>query len=295
MAQLVKLNNYISRYESDVYRYSSRFVRLKRDRWNKLQRTWNNQTVEEEHNDQKRSWKQWFLRKKLEVKELDITTHSQTISKQQLREIFLTEMLQFQINWASSSVFEISNVKRKYFHDSLLQTLLKELPDSFFLFYEPVFLSKKAPVELSIVLLTPTELWLISPILGSTKTIFHHDSERFWVKEDGNSETKILSPIISLKRMRTVIEPIFLEKGISIPIRTLVLAKDSYIDIPKSQYKIKLIDKRNWQQWIQTQKSQSIPLKHHQLKTVDVLLANCASVGERRMENIVQSNSIIDD
>lgn len=45
MAQLVKLSDYISRYETDIYRYPSRFVRLKKERWKRFSSEWGSSEV----------------------------------------------------------------------------------------------------------------------------------------------------------------------------------------------------------------------------------------------------------
>ena len=37
MAQLIKIQDYISRYEQDIYRYPSQFAKLKKQQWDKLQ------------------------------------------------------------------------------------------------------------------------------------------------------------------------------------------------------------------------------------------------------------------
>ena len=36
MAQLIKLQDYVSRYEQDIYRYPSQFIKLKNQQWDKL-------------------------------------------------------------------------------------------------------------------------------------------------------------------------------------------------------------------------------------------------------------------
>ena len=36
MAQLIKLQDYVSRYEQDIYRYPSQFMRLKKQQWDKI-------------------------------------------------------------------------------------------------------------------------------------------------------------------------------------------------------------------------------------------------------------------
>ena len=40
MGQLIKLQDYISRYEQDIFLYPSRYVRLKKQQWGKLQTSW---------------------------------------------------------------------------------------------------------------------------------------------------------------------------------------------------------------------------------------------------------------
>ena len=40
MAQLIKLQDYVSRYESDLSRYPSQFVRIKKQQWEKLKSAW---------------------------------------------------------------------------------------------------------------------------------------------------------------------------------------------------------------------------------------------------------------
>ena len=40
MAQLVKLQDYISRYQIDLARYPTQFVRLKKNQWGRIKRQW---------------------------------------------------------------------------------------------------------------------------------------------------------------------------------------------------------------------------------------------------------------
>ncbi len=40
MAQLIKMFDHISRYETDIYQYSKKYIRLKQEKWRKLQRRW---------------------------------------------------------------------------------------------------------------------------------------------------------------------------------------------------------------------------------------------------------------
>ena len=42
MAQLVKLLDYVSRYEHDLSRYPSQYIRLKRYQWERMKTQWEN-------------------------------------------------------------------------------------------------------------------------------------------------------------------------------------------------------------------------------------------------------------
>ena len=42
MGQLIKLQDYTSRYEQNIYHYPARFVTLKNQQWEKVQRNWEN-------------------------------------------------------------------------------------------------------------------------------------------------------------------------------------------------------------------------------------------------------------
>ncbi|WP_318263950.1 hypothetical protein [Peribacillus simplex] len=41
MAQLIKMQDYISRYEQDIYHYPTQFARLKKQQWDKLKAAYN--------------------------------------------------------------------------------------------------------------------------------------------------------------------------------------------------------------------------------------------------------------
>ncbi|MDQ0254975.1 hypothetical protein J2S74_002357 [Evansella vedderi] len=294
MAQLVKLSNYISRYETDIYRYPSHFVRLKKERWGNLVQEWNSrQKIDslqskfcadetEVKSKFKGKFKKWFSGSKdLDTWEED-PPREKFLPKSQLHEAFMEEIFHFQLNWASSTFSEISHLNNKYYNDSLLSHLLKELPDSFFIFYEPVFVLRKASVDLDIIILTPSEVWLLTPLTGNNHNIFHSHSERFWIKRDGENQEKVIHPFVSLKRMVTVIKEILVECELDIPIRMGVIAKDSFIDINASQQRVKLIDKRTFQDWQRTLKKIVTPIKHQQLKAANILLRNCKTNSEWR-------------
>lgn len=320
MAQLVKLHDYISRYETDIYRYPSRFVRLKKERWNRFFSDWamkrehyeldksllqlqNEPSIVEERNENiiLNKFKQWLPKRKNKSFDKDnsdwflnigddfyqqISNNRSIENKEQLKDIFKEEIFQFQISWASSSITEKSVVKKKYYYDPLLSFMLKELPDSYFIFYEPVIYLKKAPVDFDTIILTPSEMWLISNLFGSQDTIYQSFSENYWKKLHKGSEEKILHPSVMIRRMRSVIEHILLENELSFPIRTAIVAKDSYIDIPQANQQIKLIDRRNFPHWHERLVRNVAPIKHQQLKIADALFKQSLTVSIPRNVNI---------
>ncbi|MCE7791444.1 hypothetical protein K8O68_03275 [Salipaludibacillus sp. CUR1] len=299
MGQLLKLSDYVSRYEIDIYRYPARYVRLKKERWQRLKQDWENRKkgyndlpfwndYEKKDSSIIKKSLRLFRSKKKDIKEeVDLPSEQQLRhhTMEELKEAFRKELFEFQVNWASSTVSKVSYVKKSYYFDTLLSFLLNELPDTYFVFYEPSFILKNAPVDLEVLVLTPSEVWLIHPLRGNNHTIFQPDSERFWVrKQDGRNE-RILHPFISLRRMKTVVEGILSEKGLSLPIRTAVVAKDSFIDMPAAGKNIKIIDKRNFDTFKQTILKNKSPIKHVQLKAADILLSQSLTTSEHRLSD----------
>ncbi|ADU31540.1 hypothetical protein [Evansella cellulosilytica] len=295
MAQLIKLSDYISRYEIDIYRYPGRYVRLKKERWNQLQKEHQKDDFMNSERDDKIGhvtdkigglWNKMTQLNKQSKENERTWLSKKEVSMEYLRTSFLHDLFQFQLKWASSTISEISYVNKRFYHDSLLTFLLRELPDTCFVLYEPVFLVKKAPVDLNIIIITPFEIWLLTPLFGNEKTVFRPDSERFWLRINGTKEEKFINPIVSIKRMRTVIEPILVEAGLSCPIRTAIMAKDSYIDVTPSQNTIKKIDRRTIQDWKKGLVMKAAPIKHGQLKIAEALLYHCVANAQERTPNI---------
>ncbi len=48
MAQLIKLQDYISRYEWDTYRYPTQYIRQKKEQWQRFYSEWLDPALEEE-------------------------------------------------------------------------------------------------------------------------------------------------------------------------------------------------------------------------------------------------------
>ncbi|WP_280769975.1 hypothetical protein [Salipaludibacillus daqingensis] len=300
MAQLVKLSDYVSRYEIDIYRYPSRYVRLKKERWQRLKQDWEvrkkgfshlpNLNVYEEENETmlKRSWNKLRGKKHEQPRdEMNLPTNRQLSvhSIDQLKKSFREELFEFQLNWASSTVSEVSNVKRSYYYDSLLGFLVKNLPDTYFIFYQPVFLMKRAPVDMDVIILTPNDIYLITPLLGTDQTIFEMETDRFWKRKENKSEERFLHPYITLNRMRLVVDSILQQKDITLPIKHVVLAKDSFIDIPPKSKRVQFVDKRSFTSFHEQLLKNQSPIKNIQLKIADLLLSHSLTVSQNRSQD----------
>src|SRR5699024_5630454 len=108
MAQLVKLYDYISRYETNPFHYPSRFIRLKQD-----------------------NWQQYFKRKKSAAHSLD-ELHGH---KKQYMQTFVNQLLPCQFKWATSTLSYKSYTDNKHTKDETLKFFLQRFLDIYLLFY----------------------------------------------------------------------------------------------------------------------------------------------------------------
>lgn len=324
MAQLIKLQDYISRYEQNILHYPSTFVRLKKQQWLQVVNDWENkeeETIEIEgmssiSND-------WFIEEKepilnklkglLKLKKKDSSLNNVEImtkanldtendleeekifafepnylarpkTKEELKKQFLNQLFHFQMKWASSTLTEKSYVDRRFYYDSDLIYFLQRFPDTFLILYKPVFLINKAPVELDIIIISPTDVWCITVMAAESSTVFIGSKDHFWVKRNQNNEEKVLNPILGLNRMEKIVKNIFTMYDIELPVHKVVLCRDGFIDFPSGPYDIKFIEQRNYNEWFQFMRKQRSPLKHMQLKGAQCLLQYCQTTSFRRLE-----------
>ncbi|MBM7704870.1 nuclease-related domain-containing protein [Metabacillus iocasae] len=300
MAQLIKLQDYVSRYEKDTYQYPARFIQLKKKNWNYVKESFQrgeihfafSSTIEEnseEKNDSKRSFLKTvrdFLKKekaedilsveeKVEDSSLEqslslFTTEPKSIDD--LKLLFLENVFQFQMKWASSTLWECSKVEREFYYDQTLKYFLQRFPDTYLVMYKPIFIVKKAPVEVEIILIGPTETWCISMIEGRSGSVFQYSKERFWNERIGEEKKKVLNPLIGLNRMEKIVSQLYEANKIELPIKKVILSRTGYIDCPAPPYGITFIDQRNYDSWFQQLRGNSFPLKYNQLKAAQVLL-----------------------
>lgn len=309
MAQLIKLQDYVSRYAQDIYLYPSRYVVLKKQQWQGLKTKWENETsLEEESEQEVQSQPDHFFRKiRMIMKPAEIfpeepaqslpnEDHDQLMEYQNLsmldkihtlpalKQYFLDQLLPFQLKWASSTLMEKSFVDKDFSKDKMLKFLLQRFPDTFLILYKPIFLLKKAPVEAELIMITPAAAICLSFLEAEEDAVFIGSKERFWSKKVKNRQEKLLNPLIGLNRTGKIVNTLFDLYGVELPVQKIVVSRNGFIDDPLPPYGIHYLDKRLFEEWFMGQRAMKSPLKHVQLKAAQVLLQYCQTTSFRRLE-----------
>ena len=327
MAQLIKLQDYISRYQVDLTRYPTQFIRLKKGQWERVKTQWEEggdiqewEHIEEEVEPSKKTsilqkLKIFSTRNNKQedvVEDIETVDHTSDLSDEEymideetalqfeanimyqpqtlheLKRMYLNQFYQYQMQWASSTLREKSYIDPKFLRDTFLRSLLQTLPDNYLILYYPIIKLKKAPVELDIIIMMPTECVCITLIEQEDQAVFVGTSDRFWVKKVGKEERKVLSPMIQLNRMETILKQIFALDNIEMPIRKVLLSRNGYIDFPGTAYNIQFIDKRKFPEWMESIRKSYSPMKHMQIRAAQSILNYVQTTSFNR--NIWQSN-----
>lgn len=319
MGQLIKLQDFISRYEQNIFSYPGRFVRLKVQQWERTKENWENEgmdaanlsipsaapSIEDEKQKQPLFGKIMGMlgRNQIEEEQIPLTVETdkgddpdessmqfsasfstKPSNLEELKLQFLEQLFKFQMKWASSTLSEKSFLDSSYYHDENLKFFMQRFPDTFLFLYRPVFLLKKAPIEAEIIMLTPTEVWCITFIEREDSAVFVGSNDRFWLKRNKNQEQKVLNPLLALNRTEKIVKKIFQIDGIDLPIHKLVLSRNGYIDFPNAPLGTEFVEKRNFETWFQRMRLLKSPLKHMQLKGAQSLLRYCQTTSVRRLE-----------
>lgn len=307
MAQLVKLLDYVSRYEKDLSRYPTQYVRLKRHQWDRMKTQWENGADLSEWHDRYAEElmpedDKWFspifrlfgkritddveeVREEVEVVSSKVEEYASDTSFDfepnlnytpknitELRRQYLDQLFQFQIKWASSTLIEKSKVNPLYMRDTLLRSFAQSLPDNYLLFYYPILKVKKAPVELDILLVTPVECMCITVLEEENLAAFVDTGDRFWTKKIGDKEMKFLNPMIGLNRMEKIVSGILKTNSIDFPVKKYLISRNGYIDCPGGAFEAEIIDRRTYDKWFDSLKKTGLPMKSMQFKAAQALL-----------------------
>lgn len=299
MAHLIKLEDYVSRYQYDMYRYPSQFSRLKRERWERLKAEWeaskrNNKTRDQEAIIEEKKFKlspfqklkSLYKRGNREplIETVEPVSQFTYTTLSEVKTIFWKELFDFQLNWASSTLREISTLKTQYYFDETLKWFLQSFPDNYFLLYYPTVTYPKATIQFDIVLIGPTDIWCIVLLNGSENTIFQTNSDRFWLQINGEEEKKIINPFLSLNRMGGVIKRLLEDSELDLNVKKAVITRKGYIDVDTPWSVTSFIDQRNITEWNDKQKNNSSPIKSVQLKFSQYLLDVCQTTSTLRYD-----------
>lgn len=298
MAQLIKLQDYITRYEWDTYRYPTQFIRLKRDGWEKLYDGWANpdeDVVEEEAVAEEDNEGGVFQRLKNKFKKKPVASEvlfeaeeaappDLPVTEQELKQQFLDNLLTFQLKWATSTVSEQSIVDPKFARDPLLKYLLQRLPDTYLLMYYPIFRIKQAPVEAEIILISPVDIEIIQFVELEDDAVIMAGEERTWYIETPEGQRKILNPLISLKRTEKIIRGILFARDVSMNIKKTVISRRNPIIFASEPYQTRLVGTNDYNNWLKERRTFRSPLKNVQIKAAEVLLQSSQSTSVKRPE-----------
>lgn len=300
MAQLIKLENYISRYQQDMYHYPGQFTRLKRENWQRLKLLWEEQRttqedepIEEEPQESNFfNWRALFNRRS-EVEEEEAVDHTNLLpaSEEELKKYFLDTLYPFQLKWASTTINQMSFLNQDYYTDERLQFFLQRIPDTYFVMYHPVFELKNGPLTADIILITPLEMEVIKVIERPARQTMIASDDRYWYIEEDNIQTRILSPLISVKRTAKIIQSILHKYGLEMPLRKVILSVTNSIEFEREPYHTSFIGRNQHDHWLLEKQQLSAPIKHHQLKIAEALLKHVESVTVKRPEWEQQESS----
>src|SRR5690625_4129336 len=124
MAQLIKMYDYISRYEANPFHYPTQYIQLKKENWRKLNDLWENGPIEKQPKEleEKKSNKFKFnpFSKKNKGKDnIDQQPEVQLPkSKNELIQYFLNKLFPFQLKWATSTLSQVSFTDKNIHHDA---------------------------------------------------------------------------------------------------------------------------------------------------------------------------------
>ncbi|WP_163581678.1 NERD domain-containing protein [Gracilibacillus saliphilus] len=296
MAQLIKLENYISRYQRDIFHYPSQFSRLKKENWERLKYLWEDQKqlkleVDNEKELKESNFSKWrsFFNSRSEAEDIDIEENTNDInflpaSEDELKHYFLDTLIPFQLKWASTTINEMSFINRSYYQDFLLKYFLQRIPDTHLLMYFPIFQLKNGPMEGDIVLISPLEIEIITLLEKPKNQVIIPNDSRLWFIEENNIQSKFLSPLISTKRTETIIQSILKKYQLDFPIKKVVLSRTNVMDYQLEPYHTNFVDRDDHEEWLKQKQQLFTPLKHQQLKVAEVLLKHCESIAVKRPE-----------
>lgn len=269
MAQLLKLEDYVSRYQEDLFFYINRFKKLKQRRWIHLKKEWEwlHSRSQDKHDNV--TTDDEFLVYLENEKENPLT---KVTTMEEFVDYYKSYIYRSQLNWASSTMYERSTVSSYYRSNNLLKGLLTNLPDTYLIFYEPVIHVKRATSQLEIIIVTPLDIKVIKHLEGEKGSVFNGVSKYAWQEVMSHRTQRRVNPILSLNRTETYIRGLMKRKQIDLPIESIIYVPESYVEFVDTPPHVKVIDKRVSYAWYEKLNSQISPYKHTQFQAAKALL-----------------------
>ncbi|WP_077614743.1 hypothetical protein [Caenibacillus caldisaponilyticus] len=236
MAQLIKLHNYASRYEVDIYRYAVRYFELKRRRYEDFKKRYAHA----------RSADEWKTR-------------------------FFETWMKKQLVWASSTPERKSRMAEDYRSNPWLRVLLEKLDDTVFILFDPVFLVDDVMIHGDIVLVTPLSIQCVKVIAGEKDSVFQNHDRRRWKEITSDGLRLVDNPIPSLLRTKKIVARILEEMDREDEVEACLLAPESYLEIAPL-FGIQTVDRTGMKRWLDEMRHYRMPVKHAQLQAAEALL-----------------------
>ncbi|MCF6138331.1 hypothetical protein [Pseudalkalibacillus berkeleyi] len=290
MAQLLKIEDCVSRYEQDVFRYTGQYIRLKKERWNRVKINWEsekNSNLTDDILEETKPPKKWWQRK-AEPSETEPTepinkTYT-PITLTALKKNFKEELYNFQLKWASATIREQSRISNRVRNHSFLRYMLMDLPDNYLVLYKPIVRLKKAETQLDVIIIGPDSIQAIVQMNANEQETIHPTQGRFWEIERKGEKNRIISPVSAVQRMNYFIESIIDQASSEMKFTYTILAENSYINRSNIPPYIQVVDKSVYEQWSDQLKRQPSPIKYKQLKAAKTLLDHCVTTSYLRPE-----------
>lgn len=254
MAQLLKIANYVSRYERDIFHYAGQYTRMKRRRWEHMQKAYEG------------GGEIWGSGSAHIKSQKPLTS---------LKHEFREDIFLFQLRWASSTLQEKSTMDSRYRFDSWLKFFLLDFPDNYLFMYYPVLQVRQAAVVLDIVIIAPMDIYCLTLLDSNDGDVFQGNSGRFWRKIEQEEAVPQLSPLVSNLRMTRLVRSILTSAQHPMSVQRIILAPLAYIEYPEAVADVVFIDRRQARPWFHKMIRQPSPLKFLQMKTAQHLLYHC--------------------
>ncbi len=304
MSQLIKLQDYISRYEKDIYKYPGQFISHKQKRWDMLKTAWEEGIqLPEPETDKHQFFQQWETGEQMDRKKplssiKKFLKHhddkndenekapgpARYADVEELKKRFRADMLQFKMRWGTSTLREKSSVDRSWNRNEELIHLLQGFPDSYLLMHKPVFRLQQATVELDTIFITPVDIIVLTPMQGNGQTVYTAQKGKFWEERTGKEIKKRLNPMISLERTVKIVSHILSSASVVLPVQKVLYSRTAIIRFPYQPAGLKVLDRSAYPEWQRMRVRQPVPLKHTQLKAARELLFHCETIAYPRPE-----------